>query len=92
MPAGMSVYLIVEHRGSDAYEIAMHIDGKAAGFIKVEANGSHQLYAIFYPYIPEHHGRVQTIEVGFLAANGVRDTHRYTTKHGFRTLKRIDPA
>ena len=92
MPAGEFTYLLVENHGRDAHEISIHLDGESAGFIQVQADRSHMIYAIRYPYRPECHGREQTLEISFLAANGVRDTHRYATVHGIRALKRIDPA
>ena len=92
VPLGEFIYLLVEHRGSDAYEISIQLDEEEAGFIQAEADGHYPIYAIRYAYRPEYHGREQTIKVRFLAANGVRDTHRYATSHGIRAIKRIDPA
>ena len=92
MPSGQPTYLLVENHGCDAYEISIQLDGEAVGFIQVNADEAYPLHAIRYPYRPESHGKDQTIQIGFLAANGVRDTHRYMTRHGIRTLKRIDPT
>src|ERR1700733_10608181 len=92
VPAGELIYLLVENNGSDAYEIAIHLDGELASLIQVQADRRHVLHAIRYPYHPEWHGREQVIKISFLAANGVRDTHRYATAHGIRALKRTDPT
>jgi hypothetical protein len=89
--AGELVYLVVENHGSNAYEIAIKLDGKTAALVALEPNDGYKLYAIQYAYSPERHGREESVEIRFLAANGVRDAHRYATTHGLRTLKRIDP-
>jgi hypothetical protein len=89
---GEQIYLLIENNGSNAFELSLHIDEEPTGIIVVEADGHELIHALVYRYAPEKHGKEQIITMGFLSPNGIRDVHRYTTKHGFRTLKRIDPA
>lgn len=90
--SGAAIHLLVENQGCTAYEIAVTLDAEPVKFLEVQTYESHVLNAIKYAYRPEHHGAEQTLEIQFLAEDGVRDRHRYVTKHGFRILKRIDPA
>lgn len=90
--AGEPIYLLVENHGSNAFEITMNLEGGPVQMIKVKTDHGVPLLAVKYPYRPDHHGREETLEVRFLAFDGIRDVHRYVTRHGFRALKRIDPA
>lgn len=91
LPAEEPIYLLIENHGSDAFEISIQLAGEPVSFVEVKA-GHQTLYAFRYAYHPERHGSEETIKLSFLAANGFRDTHAYATAHGFRSLKRIDPA
>lgn len=88
---GMKVYLIVSNRGSNAEEVRFTLDGQPCRMDAVDAR-AFQLNGLIYIYDAALHGKEQVIEMNFLAPNGVRDTHRYRTRHGVRILKRIDPA
>jgi hypothetical protein len=93
IPDGEQILLLIEERGSPAEEIKILLDGNPASLVYgLFDRRQSQLPAIQYAYRPQCHGKEQTFEISFLASNGVRDTHRYATRHGFRELRRIDPA
>lgn len=90
VPDGSEVFLLVENIGRAGVEVRTIMEGvpvRRACFDKVPG-----LFAFRYPYLHALHGKEQVIELSFLAMNGVRDTHRYRTKHGVRLLERIDPV
>jgi hypothetical protein len=91
MPEGDEVMLLLENRGSSAQEIEVKMAGQNVEFFSMEDDGVRHP-CIAYKYDPAKRGQEQIVEVSFLAENGFRDTHRYLTKHGFRILKRVDPA
>jgi hypothetical protein len=92
-PAGNPVILVVDNTGESARGIVVKLDGEEIS-LKREAdlNDAHGLYFLEYPYAPEKRGQEQRIAVSFETQNGVQDTHRYITRHGFRVLQRINPA
>lgn len=93
VPEGHPIVLVIENRGDEAPEVAMSLDGDPVLIQKEpELADALGLQFILYPYRPERHGQPQTLEVRFLARDGVRDVHRYNTEHGRRILRRIDPA
>lgn len=92
LPAGDWVYLAIANHGGDAYEISIDIDGAGACLIDGKTGEGDQLMLIRYPFGMVERGVDQTIKVRFLRSDGVRDEHVYTTQHGRRVLKRIDPA
>ena len=91
-PAGTFVYLAVENHGRNAYEVSVNLDLEPSAIIEGKSDDGYTLGLVCYPYLPEIHGRDQSIKVSFLSAKGIRDTQIYATQHGIRTLKRTDPA
>lgn len=92
MASGEIVYMLIENCGSDAHSMTIKLDGEAVRLVHVKVHGGRRLEAIAYAYLSQRLGRIQTLEVSFCSANGVKDTHRYVIKHGSRFLQRIDPA
>jgi hypothetical protein len=93
LPPGQPIIFVVNNAGESARGVVVKLDGAAIA-LKMEAdvNDSHGLYYLEYPYEPEKHGREQALVLSFETRSGVQDIHRYITRHGFRVLKRIDPA
>jgi len=91
-PIGWPVVFPVDNIGEPARSIMMKLDGEEIP-LKREAHkdDSNGLLFLEYAYKPEKHGKEQIITISFETRNGVQDTHRYITRHGFRILKRIDP-
>jgi|GEM_PF-2053497 hypothetical protein len=93
IPAGHPIILVIDNRGEDCPEATITLDGDPVRVQKEpELADARGLQFILYPYRPDKHGQPQTLEVRFLARDGVRDVHRYYTEHGRRILRRIDPV
>jgi hypothetical protein len=93
IPAGHPIIFVIENRGEDIPEVTMNLAGDPVQFHREpELADARGLQFILYPYRPDKHGQPQTLEVRFLARDGVRDVHRYYIEHGRRILRRIDPA
>lgn len=92
LPTGTPVLLVIENAGKGARKISVTLDGTPIA-LKQEADfqGAHGLSYFEYLYEPEKHGREQHIVLKFEAESGHQDQHTYKTRHGMRTLQRIDP-
>jgi hypothetical protein len=88
--AGKPVFLLVENFGAETFEITIKKNHETLVIqeLQDEADG---LLAVCYPYMPDKHGAVEMLEVGFLRADGSRDVHHYETRHGVRRIRRLDP-
>jgi hypothetical protein len=89
---GDEVFFVVENSGAGARGISVKLDGKPIRLSReaeMENSGGH-IYLV-YPYEKSKHGKDQIISLSFESDTGLQDTHQYTTRHGFRVLRRIDP-
>lgn len=91
-PTGEAVYLALKNQGIAAYDVTIKLEGMDAELLRAERFAGNSLYVLRYSFDVAQRGRDQVMEVQFMSADGVRDSHKYVTQHGMRRLTRIDPA
>jgi hypothetical protein len=90
---GREVVFVIENSGAATRAASIKLDGEEI-FLRQEAKlrSAHELYYLVYPYHKAKHGQDQRMLLSYESAKGVQDTHIYLIKHGFRSLKRVNPA
>jgi hypothetical protein len=89
---GEEVIFVIDHSGANARGVSLKLDEKPIALGReADMGGARGRYYLVYPYEKVKHGKEQIISLAFETENGVQDTHRYLTRHGFRVLHRIDP-
>lgn len=90
---GAPVLMLVENAGSETREVKVEPNEHEISLDcepDVEESSGHWWLA--YPYAPEKRGEEQSFIVSFETDTGVQGKHAYVLKHGFRELRRVDPA
>ncbi len=91
-PAGEMIALLVENQGREAHTVTIETEAATVSLLPFEAEGTHGIWAIVYPFQPIKFGARQMFQIGFLSHDGVPDTHRYESVHGQRVLRRVEPG
>ncbi|MBX3747314.1 MAG: hypothetical protein KF833_18550 [Verrucomicrobiae bacterium] len=87
------VSLVVENCRPEAIFLRLELDGEPVSIHKGSDAGTRADFQwIEYPYDPAKHGSEQTLVLTFETRSGRQGKHRYLTRHGIRTLVRIDPG
>lgn len=87
------VSLLVENRRPEAVFLRLELDGEPVTIHTGSDAGTRADFQwIEYPYDPAKHGSEQTLVIIFETRSGRQGKHRYLTRHGIRTLVRIDPG
>jgi hypothetical protein len=93
LPNGDQVLVVIENTGQTARRVGLKLDGIPVRIGKeADFSSAHGLSFIEYPYDRSLHGKEQKLTISFETSEGIQDTHTYLTRHGFRTLQRIDPV
>jgi hypothetical protein len=91
--AGDAVFLLIDDTGEPTNHIAVKLDDAPIVFgIAFDDDARKTVSFIEYPFDPEKIGRQQRIVLSFESRSGVHNKHTYITRHGYRFLKRTNPA
>ena len=93
LPAGTDVILCVENHGRSVEAVSVELDGQPAHWEhESDRKGPDRREWIRYAYRPDRHGERIVLIVRYCSADGTPVMDRYSTRHGFRDLERMEDS